>query len=309
MKDISVGWCHHTINFWSGCTSVSPECTGCRAQEVMQKQGEEFDVLRLSEGPWLEAELLNESAKARNTHELVFTCATSDFFHEQADRWRDEAWDVICRCQNLIWLILTKRPERIHKNLPNDWSNESGYPNVWLGTTYGALDSGDRVKSLRKVPCALKVLSCDPLMEDLGKIDLDGIGWILCGGISGKCSKDHPMDMAWAASLYDLAQQKKIPFLFKQISHVKPEQGINSLSVYILDPEAEQAEPESFDCIREYPQIPGFAIVPPEASGVRLSQAQWKKYMKRSNAKKMKQKKVPTGSEPEVALPAQHQAE
>jgi protein gp37 len=58
----------------------------------------------------------------------VFTCSISDFFHAKADQWRPHAWQIIRACDHLVWLILTKRPERIAKGLPADWGD--GYPNV-----------------------------------------------------------------------------------------------------------------------------------------------------------------------------------
>jgi protein gp37 len=111
----------------------------------MKRYKEDFNVLRLTRGPWFDVKRLNAAVRANNTHELVFTCSFSDFFHEQADLWRNEAWDVIRKCRNLIWLILTKRPERILDHFPPDWDSGIGFPNVWLGTTCGIRASYDRV--------------------------------------------------------------------------------------------------------------------------------------------------------------------
>jgi protein gp37 len=247
----------------------------------MRRQGEDFGVLRLTQSPWLEAELLNASAKARNTFELVFTCSMSDFFHEQADPWREEAWDVIRRCQNLIWLVLTKRPERILENLPEDWDEGRGFPNIWLGTTCGVPETFGRVDILRQIPCTLRFLSSEPLIKDISKINLDGIGWVLCGGMSGANSKTDPMELRWAAGLYDTAHSAGIPFLFKQISHVKPEQGINALGLYLAQRDAMPANPETVDCVREYPKVPGHPIISPGIEGVRLSHSEWESYRRR----------------------------
>jgi protein gp37 len=284
MKDSQIGWCHHTINFWMGCEPVSAECKGCHARALMRRQGEDFGVLRLTQGPWLQAEVLNASAKARNVHELVFTCSMSDFFHEQADPWREEAWDVIRRSQNLIWLVLTKRPERILENLPEDWDEGRGFPNVLLGTTCGTPKSYNRVDLLRKIPCTLRFLSCEPLIEDISDINLEGIGWILCGGMSGAVSSEkYPMDMRWAAGLYDATKGANIPFLFKQISHKRPEQGINAFGLYLANRKGEAADPESVDCMREYPRVAGYTIVPPGFHGVRMDLAEWQSYCRRQD--------------------------
>lgn len=278
MKDTKIGWCHHTINFWMGCKSVSDECKGCYAKALMVRQGQDFDTLRLTQGPWMEAELLNASAKSRGAYELVFTCSMSDFFHEQADPWRDEAWEVIRRCQNLIWLVLTKRPERIAESLPTDWDEGRGYQNVWLGTTCGVKKTYARVDILRDIPCALRFLSCEPMMEDISDINLDKIGWILCGGMSGALHKKYPMDLRWAAALYEKAHAAGVPFLFKQISGIKPECGINALGLHLAHRMGEPLASESSDSVREYPQIDDYPIDPPRTKGMRLDQAEWEKY-------------------------------
>lgn len=283
MKDTKISWCHHTINFWMGCESVSGECAGCYAREFMEHYRQNFSILRLTQGPWLEAELLNEKARVKKTHELVFTCSMSDFFHEQADPWRDEAWDVIRRCRNLIWLVLTKRPERIHDHLPEDWDEGKGFPHVWLGTTCGMPGTYNRVDLLRKIPCTLRFLSCEPLIEGISNIDLEGIGWILCGGMSGTLSKTHAMELRWAASLYDAAQTAGVPFLFKQISHKKPEQGVNALGLYLAHRNGELAAPESVDCMREYPMVAGYTLVPPGFHGMRMDQAGWQSYWRQQD--------------------------
>jgi protein gp37 len=309
MKDTKISWCHHTINFWMGCKEISPEaeCKGCYAREQMKQHKENFGVLRLTQGPWREAEILNARARAMNTYELVFTCSMSDFFHEQADPWREEAWDVIRRCRNLIWLVLTKRPERIHHHLPEGWNGGNGFPHVWLGTTCGVPESYNRVDALRKIDCKLRFLSCEPLMNDISTIKLEGIGWVLCGGMSGDCSESDPMQLSWAASLYDTTQRAGVPFLFKQISRYKPEQGINALGLYLAHVAGKKADPESVDCIRRYPQLEGFPIAPTGVKGARLSQAEWDEYMKPREASKVKRKKVPTGTKPESESAAQHQ--
>jgi protein gp37 len=247
----------------------------------MRRQGEDFGVLRLTQGPWLEAELLNASAKVRNTFELVSVCSMSDFFHDQAEPWREEAWDVIRRCKNLIWLILTKRPERIIENLPKNWDEGRGFPNVWLGTTCGVPETFGRVDILRQIPCALRFLSCDPLMKDISNINLNGIGWVLCGGMSGTNSKTDPMDLRWAAFLYDATRRAEIPFLFKQISHLRPERGINALGLFLAARNGSQAKPESVDCVREYPEVAGYPIIQPGIKGMRLNQAEWESYRRR----------------------------
>ncbi len=282
MEDSLIGWCHHTVNFWQGCSIADKsECEGCYAEALMTLHKQNFNVLRPTRGPWYDAERLNASAMARNTHELVFTCSMSDFFHQGADIWRDEAWDVIRRCRNLVWLILTKRPQHIEAHLPTDWDGGKGFPHVWLGVTCGLKSSFGRVDQLRQIPCALRFLSCEPLLEDISDIDLSGIGWVLCGGMSGPLHKDRRMELSWAASLYDACRKKQVPFLFKQVSNIHTERGINALGLFVAHRAGKPANPKTVDCIRQYPR-PGFPIsfTPPKPKGVRWSEHDWGKYLR-----------------------------
>jgi protein gp37 len=281
VKDTLIGWCHHTINFWRGCNKVNDtECSGCYAEAQAIKYGWKFEVLRPTREPWLEAELLNAKAKARNTHELVFTCSLSDFFHPGADPWREEAWDVIRSCRNLIWLVLTKRPDKIPGRLPSDWNDGRNYPHVWLGVTCGEKAAFDRVDKLRGIDCALRFLSCEPLLEDISNLNLNGMSWVLCGGMSGPESKNRPMDLRWAASLYDAASAAGVPFMFKQVSDFRTERGINALGLYLARRNGENVDPETVDCVRQYPST-SLSFSQPQPRGVRWTQNDWEKCCRR----------------------------
>ena len=174
-EETLIAWAHHTINFWWGCTMVSKECQGCYVDEAMTNKKLNFNVVR-GTSAWDKAYRLNAEAARQGKCALVFTCSYSDFFHKDADLWRPKIWQIIRECKNLIWLILTKRPERISGCLPPDWGD--GYENVWLGVTVGVKASYTRLEELRKVPCKLRFISIEPLLESLSDIDLTGFSWI-----------------------------------------------------------------------------------------------------------------------------------
>jgi hypothetical protein len=94
--------------------------------------------------------------------ELIFTCSWSDWFHVAADPWRDEAWDIIRRTPQHTYMVLTKRPGRIHRCLPDDWGD--GYPNVWLGVSIEDAAVTYRANQLRRIPAALRFISAEPLL-------------------------------------------------------------------------------------------------------------------------------------------------
>jgi protein gp37 len=115
---------------------------------------------------WGQPRKWQRDAEAAGRQDLVFTCSWSDWFHDAADPWRDEAWAVVRDCPNLIFQVLTKRAGRMLDNLPADWGD--GYENVWLGVTAENQRCADlRVPMLLSVPARLRFVSAEPLLGDL----------------------------------------------------------------------------------------------------------------------------------------------
>ena len=118
-----IQWTDNTVNFWSGCQKVSEGCKFCYMYRLKDQNGQSGSVVRRSsDAKFYEALYWKEPT-------MIFTCSMSDFFIEEADEWREDAWDVIRRTPQHKWQILTKRPERIKECLPADWGE--GWDNVW----------------------------------------------------------------------------------------------------------------------------------------------------------------------------------
>ena len=88
------------------------------------------------------------------------------------------------------------------------------------------------------------------------------------------------MDLCWAASLYDASQKARVPFLFKQVSHNMTERGINALGLYLAHREGKTSEPDTVDCIRQFPDS-ALEFIPPEPEGIRLDAEGWAKYRRK----------------------------
>jgi protein gp37 len=188
-----------------------------------QKRGG-FDptrVVRTSPAKWKQPEKWNEQAAREGRRFRVFTSSWTDFFHADADPWRAEAWHIIRETPNLDYQILTKRPGRIAYNLPPDWGE--GYPNVWLGVSIESKDYLWRIDTLRKISARVRFLSLEPLLEDLGTLNLSGVDWVIVGGESGPGFR--PMHLAWAHAILDQCRKAGIPFFFKQRSAFRPGTG------------------------------------------------------------------------------------
>jgi protein gp37/uncharacterized protein YbaR (Trm112 family) len=244
MRNSGIGWTHDTMNFHVGCDHVSEECLNCYIAILIRKQIDwqtherriPFGrVYRTSPTLWQEPDRCQRELSGSDKARRIFTCSLSDFFHAKADEWRPEAWEIMKRCQNLVWLVLTKRPELVAARLPKDWGD--GWPNVWLGVSVGCNRTLHRMDSLRRIPVhpqAVKFLSAEPLLEDISpNVNFDGFGWVIAGGESGPnpehyfnsnedWRKAQPgrriMDLEWARNFQVLCSQRRIPFYFKQIT-------------------------------------------------------------------------------------------
>lgn len=215
-ENSKIGWTNHTMNFWQGCHKVSDECKHCYIEGIMKRAGRVPFKGAMRTKDWSHPMRWQRRSLDENRRLRVFTCSMSDFFHPDADPWRAEAWKIIRRCENLDWLVLTKRPERVPDQLPKDWGN--GYPNVWLGVTCGVASSLHRLDTLKQVPAALRWVSAEPL---LGPIDfrpyLDGsFGWIITGCEQAGVGKRRDMDLDWVRDIDRQCRRANVPHYFKQ---------------------------------------------------------------------------------------------
>jgi protein gp37 len=143
---------------------------------------------------------------------IIFTCSWSDWFIDEADNWRDEAWDIIKRTPQHTYQILTKRPERVKDHLPADWGE--GYSNVWLGVSVESQKyANERIPLLLDVPAKVRFLSCEPL---LGEVYLSSylIGCSCCGAIRN-------LDSGWRYNGY--GWEHKCPDNIPQAGHFESE--------------------------------------------------------------------------------------
>lgn len=223
-----IEWTDKTWNPWYGCTKVSPGCAHCYMFRDRERRGQAADVVTRSKTTFDAPLKWHEPAH-------VFTCSWSDFFHEVADAWRGEAWEIIHQTPYLTYQILTKRPERIAAHLPSDWGD--GWPHVWLGVSVENQRWRERADVLAEVPAALRFVSCEPLLgpvsfrwmkggvyttnangsRSLSHLDAfrQKFGWVIVGGESGV--DQRPMDEAWARTIRDECAEVGVPFFLKQL--------------------------------------------------------------------------------------------
>jgi len=169
---------------------------------------------------WRKPYQLQKRAETAGKTLSCFVCGYSDFFLEEADAWRPEAWAVIRNTPNVIYQIQTKRTHRIADCLPADWGD--GYPNVWLGASVEQKKYFYRLDDLRGIPCALRYADNLGMLEDLMpefENQLDGIGWCVASGETGCGVVDpRPWNPVWVRAVRDVCAQKNTPFWFSHIA-------------------------------------------------------------------------------------------
>lgn len=212
-----IQWTDHTFNPWWGCTKVSPGCDHCYAEAFDHRLGGNHwgkGVARrvFGEKHWNEPRKWDAAARKAGARARVFCASMADWAEAEApDKQRERLWALIRETPNLDWLLLTKRHARIRMCLPADWGD--GYSNVWLGVSVDDKAHGlPRVDVLRSIPARVRFLSVEPLLEDLGAVDLSGIHWVIIGGESGHGAR--PFHVEWARSLVRQARaQGAAPFV------------------------------------------------------------------------------------------------
>lgn len=227
-----IEWTDVTWNPWQGCTKVSPACTNCYMFRDMKRYGRDGSVVVRSAPKTFGLPLTKsrDGAFKIRSGTKIFTCSWSDWFHESADQWRDEAWEIIRRRPDVTFQIVTKRTDRIADHLPADWGD--GWPNVWLiATAENQQWFSHRMTEFSDIPVAVRGLSIEPMLGPItirhrrGQID-----WIIVGGESGPESR--PMHPDWVRNLRDECQELGIPFFFKQWGEWLPEGSGGKVGVY-----------------------------------------------------------------------------
>lgn len=228
-KETKIAWTDHTFNPWMGCTKVSEGCRNCYAETFTKNRmgkrlwgpGSERQVTK---EPWKNVRKWNAAAEAEEFVRLCFTASLCDIFedHPTANLNRPAVFQLIRECPWLDFQVLTKRPERIIDNLPDDWGD--GWDNVWLGTSIEDMRVAKRADHLRAVPARVRFISYEPALGPLDDLSLDGLHWVIYGGESGPGYR--PEDKDWARVMRRKCNEAGIAFFHKQSAAHRTEIGI-----------------------------------------------------------------------------------
>lgn len=207
-----IEWTEQTWNPAVGCTKISAGCKNCYA-ETMAKRLKAMGTPGYENGFALRIlpERLDDPVK-RKKPTVYFVNSMSDLFHEKIpDAYVEQVFDVIARTPHHTYQILTKRGARMARFFKTRVVPE----NAWLGVSVENRKHGvPRIDHLRRVPAKIRFLSVEPLLEDVGKLNLTDIHWVIVGGESGP--KARPMKEEWADSIRAQCEEQQVAFFFKQ---------------------------------------------------------------------------------------------
>ena len=204
------------LNLWHGCHKLSAGCKHCYVYRGDARREVDSSVVVRTKNFDLPLRKKRNGEFKIPPGTFVYTCFTSDFFVEDADKWRAEAWEMI-RCRSdLHFMMITKRIDRFSDCLPDDWGD--GYDNVTICCTVENQTCADyRLPIYRRAPIKHKIIICEPLLE---RIDLstyavgEWIEQIVAGGESGY--EARPCDFEWVMDLRRICVENKVDFWFKQ---------------------------------------------------------------------------------------------
>ncbi|MDZ4851853.1 MAG: phage Gp37/Gp68 family protein [Pirellulaceae bacterium] len=211
-----IEWTNGTWNPLRGCTEISPGCAHCYARIFAERfrgvpghpyeQG--FDLR-------LVPEKLSDPSKWKKPRK-IFVNSMSDLFHKDVP---EDFIELVVRAMiDANWhtyQVLTKRADRMASLLSGRLAPYRELRNIWWGVSVENRKHGlPRIDALREAAPSLAFLSIEPLLEDLGKIDLAGIHWVIVGGESGP--RARPMQKDWVLRIRDQCFEQNVPFFFKQ---------------------------------------------------------------------------------------------
>lgn len=217
MSDRStIEWTDATWNPVRGCTKISPGCKHCYAETFAERfrgvRGHPYENgFDLRVVPEKLFEPLSWKASR-----MVFVNSMSDLFHDGVpDEYVMSVAHVMEMAEWHTFQVLTKRADRLRQLLSGKLAFVADLANVWWGVSVEDRRYGvPRIAELQAAPARTRFLSVEPLLEDVGKLDLEGIHWVIVGGESGAGAR--PVDPSWVRSVRDQCVAAKVPFFFKQ---------------------------------------------------------------------------------------------
>lgn len=227
----TIEWTEATWNPIVGCSKVSAGCKHCYAERMSVRlagmaraaeatgaaagRKQAYQQVVNGRGRWngriLTVDAALEDPFKWKSPRRIFVNSMSDLFHQDVpEEFVRRVFEVMNRCPQHVFQVLTKRPENALRLAPQlRWSE-----NIWLGTSIEDATALHRVSDLANVPSSLRFLSLEPLLGPISGLDLRGIHWVIVGGESGPGAR--PMRVEWVREIQQICVDRGVPFFFKQ---------------------------------------------------------------------------------------------
>ncbi len=219
--DSKIEWTDATWNPVRGCTKISPGCKHCYAATFAERfRGVPGHPYQQGFDLKLVPEKLPDPLRWRSP-KMIFVNSMSDLFHHQVpDDYIEAVADIMVKANWHTYQVLTKRSVRMAELLKGKLRFAAKSRHIWWGVSVENRKCGlPRVRDLRNAPAAVRFLSIEPLLEDLGDFSLRGIQWVIVGGESGHGAR--PLRKEWVTAIRDQCAEASVPFFFKQWGGVR----------------------------------------------------------------------------------------
>jgi protein gp37 len=211
-----IEWTDATWNPIRGCTKISPGCKHCYAETFAERfRGVKDHPYELGFDLRMVPSKLEEPLEWKKP-KFVFVNSMSDLFHDDVPvAYIQKVARVMVDAKQHTFQVLTKRSKRMRDLLGTDLRFATMHKHIWWGVSVENQEHGiPRIEHLRQSNAAVRFLSIEPLLEDLGVLNLSEIDWVIVGGESGHGAR--PMEKEWVVSIQTQCRRQKVPFFFKQ---------------------------------------------------------------------------------------------
>ena len=208
---------HDIWNPWHGCIKKSEGCQHCYMYFLdKQRGGNGQNIYKVKNNFYYPLSKNKDGSYKIKSGEHIRVCMTSDFFLEEADEWRKEAWKIIKQRPDVIFILITKRLERIAQVLPPDWGD--GWENVFLNVTCeNQIRADERIPILLQLPFKHKGIVAAPFIAPVSikkYLSSHQIEQVIAGGENYDGTR--PLDYLWVKNLYDECVEANITFCFME---------------------------------------------------------------------------------------------
>lgn len=235
----AIEWTEATWNPTTGCDQVSAGCDNCYALtlskrlKAMGNSKYQSDGDPRTSGPGFGVTVHPDALHIPYTWKrprVVFVNSMSDLFHARIPvDFIKQVFGVMADTPHHTYQVLTKRAHRLARIADRiDWPS-----NVWMGVSVESAKQYDRIRDLATVPAAVRFLSCEPLLDSLPHLPLEGIDWVIAGGESGLHAR--PVDPDWIRDIRDQCVTARTPFFFKQWGGIRAKSGGRELDGHTWD--------------------------------------------------------------------------